>query len=69
MKLLVIPDGSIIATGDPVETKTTFEYPDQIVPKHVVPGYVFVEVDVPPGFVRQQYTHNKGKLIKRPDEE
>ncbi len=66
MKLLVIPDGSIIACGNYVETKTTFEYPDQIVPKVVVPKHTFVDIDVPEGFVHQNYTYVGGKLVKRP---
>lgn len=63
MKLLVLPAGSIIAAGEPVETATVFEYPDQVVPKAVLPdGYAFVDVAVPPDFSLSRWRYIDGEL-------
>lgn len=66
MKLLVLTNKSILATGEPVETDTEFQYSDQIVPKHVIPGYQFVETDLPADYVPGKYLWNNG-FVANPD--
>lgn len=66
MKLLVLPNKNILATGDCTETDTEIRYPDQIVPKHVVPGYQFVEADLPNDFAPGKYLWDNG-FVANPD--
>lgn len=66
MKLLVLPNKRILSTGDYTETDTELRYPDQIVPKHVVPGYQFVEADLPSDFAPGKYLWDNG-FVANPD--
>jgi hypothetical protein len=66
MKLLVLDTKQILATGDCIETDTELQYPDQIVPKHVVPGYQFVEADLPADYAPGKYLWDNG-FIANPD--
>lgn len=55
-QLLVL--GSIILAADPVETGDSFVTPDQIFPKHVIPGYFLVGAVLPEGFTPHTYFWN-----------
>lgn len=67
MKLLITTTGQIIASGDYTETDTELQYPDLIVPKHVVAGYRIIDVDVPADFSASKYTYENGQLVPVPE--
>lgn len=66
MKILILLDRQILAVGDPVETDTEFQYQDQIIPKHVIPGYQFVDAELPVDFSLGKYLWDNG-FIPNPD--
>ena len=67
MNILYIPDGQILAIGDFVETDDLLTYPDQIVPKHVVPSYVIVDVTLPHDFAYGKYLYQNNEFVANPE--
>jgi hypothetical protein len=67
MKILYVPSGTILATGDYVETNDLLTYPDLIVPKHVVVGYQIVDVELPTGFELGKYLYKNNSFVANPD--
>jgi hypothetical protein len=67
MKLLITTTGQIIASGNYTETDTELQYPDLIVPKHVVDGYQVIDIDVPADFDVNKFTYEDGQLVPIPE--
>lgn len=63
-KLLI--QGEVILAKDVVDQGDEIHSPDQIVPKHVVPGWQIVDVDVPDGFRCSAYTWNGAEVVAKP---
>lgn len=64
MKILTL--GTAILTVDVTETVTTWASPDQIIPKHIVPGAVLITVaQLPEDYQPNTYTYN-GAFVRIP---
>lgn len=51
------------------ETPDDLVFSDIIFPKHIIPGYQFIQVDVPDDFNMAQYTFDGTQLVRIPDPE
>lgn len=66
MKLLLTLATHILAV-DPIETATEFQTSDAIYPKHVIEGYVLVEVEaLPDDYAAGRYTFD-GSFVRVPE--
>lgn len=63
MKILYVPSGTILATGDYVETDDLLTYPNLIVPKHVAEGYQIVDVELPEDFELGKYLYQNNAFV------
>lgn len=63
MKLLILNDGRILAAGECEETDELLTYPEQIIPKHVLPEYQILDLDVPDDFSVSGYTYKDGQFL------
>jgi len=64
-KLLV--QGEVILAKDVVDAGDEFHTADQIIPKHVVPGWQIVDVEVPEGFTCAGYAFDGAGVVKKPE--
>ena len=67
MKILYVPSGTILATGDYVETDDLLTYSNLIVPKHVAVGYQIVDVELPEDFELGKYLYQNNSFVANPD--
>jgi hypothetical protein len=67
MKILYVPNGLILATGDYVETDDLLTYPNLIVPKHVAEGYQIIDVELPEDFELSKYLYQNNSFVANPD--
>jgi hypothetical protein len=63
MKILYVPNGTILASGDYVETDDLLTYPNLIVPKHVAEGYQIIDVELPEDFEPGKYLYKNNSFV------
>lgn len=63
---LFIHNKTILATGDFIENETEFVYPNLIIPKIVVDGYLIIEDELPADYINGKYLYDNG-FVLNPD--
>ena len=67
MKILVIQDGLILATGNYVETDTEFVYSNLIIPKIILSTYTFYDVTLPTDYADGEYFYINNEFVINPN--